>query len=52
MLDAADLGAVVLGGTRPSTLARAGRLHADPAVLGRADAMFVADRDPWASTWF
>jgi len=52
VLDAADLGAVVLGGTRPSTLARAGRLHADPAVLGRADAMFVADRDPWSATWF
>ena len=53
VLDAAELGAVVLGGVRPSTLARAGRLHAaDPAALARADAMFATDRDPYAATWF
>ena len=53
VLDAAELGAIVLGGVRPSVLARAGRLRcSDPAVLARADAMFVADRDPYAATWF
>ena len=53
MLDAAELGAIVLGGVRPSVLARAGRLQCgDPRVLARADAMFGADRDPYASTWF
>jgi predicted acetyltransferase len=53
VLDAARLGAIVLGGVRPSVLARAGRLHAtDANALARADAMFGADRDPYASTWF
>ena len=53
VLDAAELGAVVLGGVRPSTLARAGRLEAaDPAALARADTMFAADREPHAATWF
>jgi predicted acetyltransferase len=53
VLDAADLGAVVLGGVRPSALARAGRFPvADPAALARADLMFAADREPYASTWF
>jgi hypothetical protein len=34
-------------------LARAGRIHAtSPAALRTADAMFVADREPYASTWF
>jgi predicted acetyltransferase len=53
VLDAAALGAIVLGGVRPSVLARAGRLRAsDPGALTRADAMFATDRDPYASTWF
>jgi predicted acetyltransferase len=53
VLDAAELGAVVLGGVRPSTLARAGRLSAvDPAALARADLMFTTDREPYAATWF
>jgi predicted acetyltransferase len=53
VLAAAELGAIALGGVRPSLLARAGRIHAsDPAALQRADAMFVADREPYASTWF
>jgi len=53
VLDAAELGAIVLGGVRPSVLARAGRLTAaDPGALFLADAMFAADRDPYASTWF
>jgi predicted acetyltransferase len=53
VLGAADLGAVALGGIRPSVLARAGRIHASDAVaLRTADAMFGADREPYASTWF
>jgi predicted acetyltransferase len=53
LLDAAQLGAVVLGGVRPSVLARAGRLEVrDAATLRLADAMFGTDRDPYASTWF
>jgi len=53
VLDAAELGAIVLGGVAPSVLARAGRIRcADRADLTLADAMFGADRDPYASTWF
>lgn len=52
-LSAADLGAVFLGGTRLSTLARAGRVreHAEGA-LRRADAMFAWDRLPWCPAPF
>lgn len=53
VLDAATLGMLILGGTRPSTLVRAGRIHAgDPAVVRLADAMFTAEREPRALTWF
>src|SRR4029079_650528 len=53
VLDASQLGAIVLGGVRPSVLARTGRLQVlDPSALARADAMFGADRDPYAATWF
>ncbi len=52
-MDAAALGSMVLGGTRPSRLARAGVIDAaDPDCLDRADAMFGADREPYGSTWF
>jgi predicted acetyltransferase len=53
VLDAAELGAILLGGVRPSVLERARRIGVpDRAVLARADAMFGADREPYASTWF
>jgi predicted acetyltransferase len=53
VLGAAELGAIVLGGVRPSVLELAGRIGApDRAALARADAMFGADREPYASTWF
>jgi predicted acetyltransferase len=53
VLDAAELGEILLGGVRPSVLERAGRIAVpDRAVLARADAMFGADREPYASTWF
>ena len=47
------LGAICLGGVRPSVVARAGRIEAAGAdALARADAMFRAERDPHAFTWF
>jgi predicted acetyltransferase len=47
------LGAIYLGGVRPSTLARAGRLSADdPTILRRADTFFMADRLPHCVTGF
>jgi predicted acetyltransferase len=52
-VDRASLGAIYLGGVRPSTLARAGRIecrHRD--VMRRADAFFLADRQPHCSTGF
>lgn len=49
----ASLGAIYLGGVRPGTLARAGRLWAaDPAVVRRADAFFMAERLPHCVTGF
>jgi len=52
-LSVADLGAAFLGGTRPSSLARAGRVveHV-PGALARADAMFGWDRAPWCPNHF
>jgi len=51
--DDAGLGALLLGGVRVSTLARAGRLHQrDAAALRRADAMFAGDRLPLSQTPF
>jgi predicted acetyltransferase len=52
-LTVAALGAISLGGTRASTLARAGRV--DERVSGAlavADRMFAADRAPFSFTWF
>lgn len=52
-LDRATLGAMYLGGVRPSTLARGHRLRVtDPDVLRRADAFFLADRLPHCVTGF
>lgn len=52
-LDRASLGAIYLGGIRPSTLARAGRLTArNDDVLRRADAFFMAERLPHSVTGF
>jgi predicted acetyltransferase len=53
VLDAADLGASYLGGTRLQTLARAGRVHEErPGALSRADAMLGWDPLPWCPTVF
>jgi predicted acetyltransferase len=53
ILDAADLGAIYLGGVRLQTLRRAGRvMEASPGALARADAMFTWDPLPFCSTVF
>ena len=52
-MDADALGAISLGGFVPSQLARAFRIAArDQDVLALADAMFRANREPHAFTWF
>lgn len=46
-LDVVDLGAIFLGGTRPSTLAAAGRIRQLTAgAVSRATAAFATDREP------
>ncbi|WET81230.1 GNAT family N-acetyltransferase [Amycolatopsis sp. QT-25] len=46
-LDVIDLGAIFFGGTRPSTLAAAGRVKERTAgAVSRATAAFAADREP------
>ncbi|MGE0386889.1 MAG: GNAT family N-acetyltransferase [Gammaproteobacteria bacterium] len=51
-LDAEALGAIYLGGIRPSVLAHAGRIHGAAAVLARADAMFGWSPLPWCPEIF
>lgn len=53
VVDAGALGAIALGGVRPSVLARAGRIAvANDTAVAIADDLFRADRSPFASTWF
>jgi predicted acetyltransferase len=47
-----DLGAILLGGSRPSVLAAAGRIDATPEVLGRLDVLFAAERPAYCATDF
>ncbi|MCH7698201.1 MAG: GNAT family N-acetyltransferase [Chloroflexi bacterium] len=51
-LSAADLGAVYMGGTHLSTLARAGRVEGEVDVLRRADAAFGWSPLPWTPEVF
>jgi predicted acetyltransferase len=52
-LDVATLGALLFGGTRAESYARAGLLHTDdPAVLRRVDTAFLAERSPRHGTEF
>lgn len=52
-LQVADLGALYLGGSWPSTLARAGRIEERATgALRRADSMFASARAPYCSTGF
>ena len=53
VLPAASLGPLSVGGTRPSSLARGGRLTArSDDVLRRADAFFASERAPHCQTGF
>lgn len=48
-----ELGSILLGGTRPSTLGRAGRIaEQSRGSLAIADRLFAADREPLLSIWF
>ncbi|MFF8807590.1 GNAT family N-acetyltransferase [Streptomyces omiyaensis] len=52
-LDVSDLGSLYLGGTAPSTLVRAGHIHAhDADAARRADALFRTERLPHCLHWF
>jgi predicted acetyltransferase len=51
-LSAADLGAIYLGGTKPSDLARSGRVQGDASALRLADAMFSWEKAPWCQEVF
>ncbi|MFG2177860.1 GNAT family N-acetyltransferase [Streptomyces abikoensis] len=52
-LDVRDLGSVYLGGTAPSTLVRAGHIHAHhPDAAALADSLFRSDRSPHCLHWF
>ncbi|MFG2694597.1 GNAT family N-acetyltransferase [Kitasatospora sp. NPDC048407] len=52
-MDISDLGSIYLGGTTPTTLARAGHIRAHhPTAATRADAMFRAEREPHCLHWF
>lgn len=50
--DVGALGALLLGGHRLGTLARAGLVTGDPAVLRRVDVAAVAEREPQHGTEF
>jgi predicted acetyltransferase len=53
VLDVAALGSIVLGGLDASTMGRAGAAEERTAgALRTADALFAADRAPFAFTWF
>jgi predicted acetyltransferase len=52
-LGAPDLGALYLGGVRPSTLARAGRVEErTPGALARLDVLLSWHGSPWCATAF
>ncbi|MFF8934476.1 GNAT family N-acetyltransferase [Streptomyces paradoxus] len=52
-LDIRDLGSIYLGGTAPSTLARAGHIRAHhPSAATLADSLFRTERSPHCLHWF
>jgi predicted acetyltransferase len=52
-LGVADLAATYLGGVRPSTLARAGRVEErTPGALARLDLLLSWHGSPWCTTSF
>jgi predicted acetyltransferase len=49
----ADLGAIYLGGTAPSELARVGRIReATAGAVTRLESCFASTPKPWSATWF
>ena len=53
VLEVAELGAILLGGVRPSALARAGLVdERTPGALAVADAMFAVEPLPFSMTDF
>jgi predicted acetyltransferase len=46
-LGVAELGGALLGGSNWRRLARAGRVHGEPAALSHADELFAVDPLPW-----
>ena len=51
-LDVADLGSVLMGGSRVAILARAGRIRGEARDLARADRFFAWDPPPWCPEIF
>ncbi|HET9849226.1 MAG TPA: GNAT family N-acetyltransferase [Candidatus Dormibacteraeota bacterium] len=52
-INVSDLAAAYLGGNRFQVLHEAGRVNElRPGAIGRADAMFAADRAPWCPSFF
>lgn len=51
-LDAADLGAIYLGGVRATALARAGRIEGERQALERTDRLFAWEPAPWCPEVF
>ena len=45
-------GAIYLGGQSVTAMARAGRIHGEPAALTRADGMFHWPTQPWCPEVF
>ena len=53
VLSTADLAALYFGAVRCRTLVHAGRVTADsPRAIGRADAMFATELQPWCGDYF
>lgn len=51
-LPVAALGSILLGGVRPSTLARAGAITAPPELADRLDLAFAPEAPPRLSLWY
>ncbi|NAZ88004.1 GNAT family N-acetyltransferase [Kineococcus indalonis] len=52
VLGAAELGALLLGGTSAVALAAAGRVHGSAAAVQRLHALLGTPAAPWCPTWF
>ncbi|WP_432503804.1 GNAT family N-acetyltransferase [Kineococcus arenarius] len=52
VLGAAELGALLLGGTSALALARAGRVAGSAEAVRRLHSMLTTEQEPWCPTWF